>query len=146
MSIPLHVIHVAAIIKKDNKYLLSQRSLKDEQAPGVWTFPGGKVEINSMEREENTIEDALKREVMEETGVEIEDKIKYLHSDGFVRVSGDHVIGIYFLVNYKSGTPRPLEDQEQVKWLTLKEIEKIVTEQNSIYIEPVVKKIKEEIK
>ena len=52
---------VAAIIKKDNKIFVTQRGygeFKDK-----WEFPGGKIELNE------TKEEALKREIKEETGI-----------------------------------------------------------------------------
>ena len=55
---------VAAIIKKDNKILSTERGYGDLE--GYWEFPGGKIEPG-----ENK-EQALKREIMEEMNVEIE--------------------------------------------------------------------------
>lgn len=55
---------VAAIIYKDNKFLIAQRNLKKSQG-GLWEFPGGKIEPGE------TREDALKREIYEEFHAEI---------------------------------------------------------------------------
>ena len=55
---------VAAIIYKDNKFLIAQRNLKKSQG-GLWEFPGGKIEPGE------TREDALKREIYEEFRAEI---------------------------------------------------------------------------
>jgi mutator protein MutT len=140
MSIPLHVVFVSAVIKKNNKYLLSQRSLKDDQAAGIWFFPGGKVEVENINE---IIEVALHREVEEEVGVKIKEEIEYLYSQGFVRSSGDHVVGMYFLVEYDSGEPKPLEDQEKVEWFSIEEMEDISKKQNSKYMEPVIEKLKD---
>ena len=49
------------IIKNDNKLLLV-----NTRSSGKWFFPGGEVEIGE------SLEDTIKREVMEETGIEIE--------------------------------------------------------------------------
>ena len=54
---------VAAIIKKDDFYLIAQR-LKGEFS-GLWEFPGGKLE------EGETPVQALKREIKEEMDIEI---------------------------------------------------------------------------
>ena len=51
---------VAALIKKDGKYLLAKRSKGNLDLIGFWEFPGGKVEVNE------TDEAALKREIIEE--------------------------------------------------------------------------------
>ena len=53
---------VAAIIEKDDKILLAQRPEHADQ-PGMWEFPGGKVEAGE------TQPDALRRELQEELGI-----------------------------------------------------------------------------
>ena len=55
---------VAAIIKKDNKILCTQRPDKGETAL-KWEFPGGKLEAGE------TNEEALVREIMEELEMEV---------------------------------------------------------------------------
>ena len=56
---------VAAVIKKDDCYLLAKRN-KDKYMGLKWEFPGGKVETNE------TFEEALSREILEELNVNIE--------------------------------------------------------------------------
>ena len=60
-----HVRVVAAVIARDDRYLITQRRPAAVLA-GLWEFPGGKVE------EGETDLQALKREVRERVGVEIE--------------------------------------------------------------------------
>ena len=50
---------VAALIEKDDKYLLAKRN-SDKPLGDLWEFPGGKVEVGESEPE------ALKREIIEE--------------------------------------------------------------------------------
>ncbi len=55
---------VAAVIERDGKYLITQR--RDEAVlPGLWEFPGGKVE------EGESDETALHREVLGRIGVDV---------------------------------------------------------------------------
>ena len=54
---------VAAIIKKDNKILATQRGYGEFE--GLWEFPGGKIE------EGETKEEALVREIKEELNADI---------------------------------------------------------------------------
>jgi len=53
-----HSVGCRGIIKKDNKYLMVHVLKMD-----IFTFPGGRVEKNE------TLEECIKREVLEETGV-----------------------------------------------------------------------------
>lgn len=118
-DITLHVVFVEAWIKKDNTYLIAQRALDDDQAAGQWAAPGGKVDL---EVEDDIIENTLKREIKEEVGIEVKDELELVTSKSFIRSSGDHVVGLSFVVEYKSGEPQPLEDQERVKWATKDEM------------------------
>jgi len=121
-NIPLHIVFVEAWIKKGDKYLLAQRHPQDDQAAGKWTAPGGKVE---MELEGDILENTLKREVMEEVGVEIEN-FRLLSNHSFIRSSGHYVVVLSFLADYKSGEARPLDDQAEVRWVTLDEMERLL--------------------
>ena len=56
---------VAAIIKREDYYLLAKRS-KDKYMGLKWEFPGGKVEQNE------SFKEALSREILEELNVKIE--------------------------------------------------------------------------
>ena len=64
----------------------------------------------------------LKREIMEEVGIDIQDDITYLGDGTFIRVSGHNVIALTFLCKWKAGVAKALEDQEEVKWLTFSEL------------------------
>ena len=54
---------VAAIIQRDRAYFATQRGYGEFE--GMWEFPGGKIEPGE------SSEDALKREIQEELGVDI---------------------------------------------------------------------------
>ncbi len=118
-KIPTHVVYVTAFIQKDDKYLLAKRSKNDPQAGGTWSTPGGKVE---MEIGRGVIEATLKKEIAEEVGLTIQDEIDYLGSDAFMRVSGHHVVGLIFLTYWKSGEAEVLEDQDEIGWYSLEQL------------------------
>ena len=42
---------VAALIEKDNKYLIARRSTGSQDVLGKWEFPGGKVEKDETEED-----------------------------------------------------------------------------------------------
>ena len=62
---------VAALIEKDNKYLIARRSTGSKDLVGNWEFPGGKVENSETE------EHAIEREIKEEFEMEIK-ALKFL--------------------------------------------------------------------
>ena len=62
---------VAALIEKDNKYLIAKRSTGSLDVLGKWEFPGGKVE-----QDEDDFK-AIEREIKEEFEIEIK-AVKYL--------------------------------------------------------------------
>ena len=120
-----HLVLVNAVVEKNGKILVSQRSLDETHMPGKWTIPGGKVERTSG-NVWNIIEKTLKDEVIEETGVSIHDNVKLLTNNTFIRSTGQHVVALIFLCHWKSGEAKPLEDTINVKWITkndLKEME-----------------------
>lgn len=116
-----HVLLIDAIVMKEGKILVGQRSYEETHAPGKWSIPGGKVE-----RTEggvwNIVEETLKREVLEETGVEIEDEVKLIANNTFIRSTGHHVVALIFLCKWKSGKAKALEDTIDVKWITNGEV------------------------
>lgn len=61
---------VAALIEKNNKYLIAKRSYGVD-TKDKWEFPGGKLEINETE------EQAIEREIKEEFGVNVK-ALEYL--------------------------------------------------------------------
>ena len=91
----LHEVAITAIVVKDGKYLITKRSPNKKRWPNLWTVPGGRLEISDYANSPkdtgdywyNVLEKVLRREVMEEVGLEIEN-IEYvtslttLHSDG----------------------------------------------------------------
>ncbi|MFC0453031.1 (deoxy)nucleoside triphosphate pyrophosphohydrolase [Rhodococcus jostii] len=96
---------VAAAIIVDGRLLLAQRTRPPELA-GLWELPGGKAEAGE------TAEDALRRELREELGVEV---------TGGDRIGGDvplpdgRVLRAY-RVELVSGTPVAL-DHAELRWV-----------------------------
>ncbi len=120
-EIPLHVVFVEAWVKKWDKYLLAKRSSKDDQAAGKRAVPGGKVD---MELESDIVEKALMREVKEEVWIEVQN-FQFLASRSFIRSSGHHVVALSFVADYKSGEAMPLEDQDEVRRVSVDEMENL---------------------
>lgn len=124
-----HLILVNGVVFDGDKVLVSQRSWDEPHEPGRWTIPGGKVERTTNE-EFHVIEKTLSREILEETGVEIEDKVQLITNNTFLRSTGQHVVALVFKCFYKSGEAKPLEDTIDCKWATLSEIKEMEFPQN----------------
>lgn len=59
---------VIGLIEIDSKFLIARRTYGDAPAIGKWEFPGGKIERCE------TDEEAMKREALEEVGIEVDVK------------------------------------------------------------------------
>lgn len=113
-----HILAITAIIKdlKGERFLIIKRSDKEIAYPGKWSFPGGKLEKGE------TVLQTLRREVLEEVGLEIEDHKKYLKDYTFVRPDGHNVIGFVFLVKAKSERINLSKDFDDYRWVYPKEL------------------------
>ena len=86
-----HVVVVTGIVKFKDKFLILKRNSKMEMHPDKWSFPGGKVIAG-----ENLFQ-SLKREIKEETGIEIENFKEYISDYTFTRPNGKNTIGFWLL-------------------------------------------------
>lgn len=92
---------------KNRKVLLGKR--KSSHGAGEWQFTGGHLEY--ME----SITDCARREVKEETGIEI-DNIKFLFLANVKKYKPKHYAHIGLIADYKSGEPQALEPKKAESW------------------------------
>ena len=108
---------VGAIIIKDGHILLIKRGA--EPSYGKWSVPGGHIELGE------TIENALKREVLEETGLGVEISRLAGVYDLIARDGENiehHYVIIEFLAEAVSGKLRAGTDALECRWVPLAEI------------------------
>ena len=104
---------------KDGKYLVVCRSSKKYPEVGArWDIVGGRINIG-----EKLIQN-LEREVMEETGLEIEGKPKLIEAQDILRIQGKHVVRLTYLGN-ADGKVILSDEHSDYKWLSLEEILKL---------------------
>lgn len=128
----LHEVVITAIIVKDNRYLITRRSPNKKRFPGMWTVPGGKLETNdyiNLPKETkdywyNVLEKVLKREVMEEVGLEIKN-IEYVTSLATVHGDGNPSLVISAMADWASGEVTLQKDEtDKFEWVSLEESKK----------------------
>lgn len=101
---------VAAVIKKENLYLIAQRN-RNKHLGLQWEFPGGKVENNE------SFQNALIREVLEELNITINVHEK-VAEENFKDKKIDVIIH-YFLCSIKEGIIN-LTEHEDSLWIEKK--------------------------
>ncbi|MCH7529889.1 NUDIX domain-containing protein [Patescibacteria group bacterium] len=125
----LHEVAITAIVVKDGKYLITQRSKEKKRFPGMWVVPGGRLEtsdyINLPKDTEhywyNVLEKTLKREVKEEVGIDIEN-IEYVTSLARVHEDGAPSLVISCIADFVSGDiVLQNGETENFAWVSLEE-------------------------
>ncbi|MBI4175462.1 NUDIX domain-containing protein [Candidatus Berkelbacteria bacterium] len=120
----LHLVVPTCIVVKDGKILIAKRALHEKAYPGRWTVPGGKVDRAKYEQTPKTtndawygvVEETLREEVREETGVEIETP-QYLLDCIFIRPDDLPVVVLSFWAKWKSGAVVLSKDLSEYAWI-----------------------------
>lgn len=107
---PERVIVVAAVIEQDRRFLVARR-LQGTHLAGCWEFPGGKV------HDDETQEEALRREILEELNTSISNVRKIFHT---AHAYPERVVELHFYRAELSDWPQPMLGQE-LRWITREE-------------------------
>jgi mutator protein MutT len=104
------IVGVAFVIERDGAILMLRRSRTKDHAPGEWEFGSGRVEYGEHP------EDAVHREVREETGLEI-DIIEPVATFHFYRgAAREEAVGITFWCRYRTGELVLSNEHDQAIW------------------------------
>lgn len=109
---PTHLVSVAALVTNETGKIL----LVNSPWRG-WEYPGGLIEPGE------TFQQALHREVLEETGVEIE-------ITGFVGICKNierDIVNIDFTAHYLKGDLKTSEESTEVIWVTPEQAREMIT-------------------
>lgn len=118
---PAHpVVSVGAVVVDGNRVLLARRG--NEPLKGRWSLPGGVVEIGE------TLEDALAREVREETGLVVTvgpvlEVLDRIHTAADGRVEFHYVIVDYLCRATNPEDARAASDVDDVRWAQANQLE-----------------------
>ncbi|KYH30423.1 CTP pyrophosphohydrolase [Clostridium tepidiprofundi DSM 19306] len=125
MNFPVHIVSVCALIENDQgKILMVKNPVRG------WEIPGGQVEVGE------TLIEALKREVKEESGIDVEiGNLMAVHSNIGMGVQYDGISSIPTIVSFGfaakalSGELTTSEESIEVCWFERNEVLDIIGEQ-----------------
>ena len=130
----LHRITTTTFIyKPDYTYLIIKRGMHKKVMPGKWAPPGGGLSTDDYSntpttpaniiRWPNVLNIALRREILEEVGLEI-GKPEFTSDVAFIRPDGIPVINLGYFAPYISGEVKLDEDATEFAWVTLEQAKK----------------------
>jgi 8-oxo-dGTP diphosphatase len=101
---------VGGLLLRDGKLLLCHRRLDRASYPDLWDLPGGHV------NEEETIHQALVRELGEELGIQVEQP----RGDPWVTLQSKDLQLHVFLIDRWEGEPRnlALDEHDDIRWVS----------------------------
>jgi 8-oxo-dGTP diphosphatase len=116
-----YVVNVDGVVVRGEQYLLIERAEQEDHAPGLLSFPGGKIE--QPPGNSDVIEATARRELSEEVGITVGD-VEYITSQTFETADGTQCLNIVTLCDHEGGKPFPRATDEvaAVHWLTADEI------------------------
>lgn len=115
---PVAKLTVSAVINEGTQVLLIVRG--HEPAQGLWSLPGGGVEAGE------SLEEALVREVKEETGLIIQVQRDVFHQD--IVLSPTHTYDLHtFTANIVGRELRAGDDAAEVAWVELSMLSELQT-------------------
>ncbi len=118
----MFLINVEGAVHRGEKWLVIERSHKEEHAAGMLSFVGGTVDHEGASAD--ILERTLRRELLEEVGITVQEKMTYVRNTSFVLADGRDVVDIVFLCEWKGGEPFPKspDEVEAVHWMTTDEV------------------------
>jgi 8-oxo-dGTP diphosphatase len=120
-------VGVGAVIIDGDRVLLVKRGQPPSQ--GKWSIPGGLVHLGER------VEDAVRREIQEECGVQVRllglcgviDRVRMAPDNGTPPRVHYHYVIIDYVATIEAGVPRAGSDAAEVRWVTISELDRYDT-------------------
>lgn len=112
----LNIVSTVALVDINSKILIAKRPANKEYA-GFWEFPGGKI------KKGETLEEALKRELNEEIGIDISKSCLAPCTFSSYNYQNFNLLITLFICRKWEGIPFSRENQE-LKWITKQDFSK----------------------
>ena len=114
---------VECAIEFNNRFLIIERHM-GVYAGGLLAFPGGKVEEQDAKTGEDILINAVKREVLEEVGIELKEKVSYITSSYFLDNKNIPFIDTIFhaILTTKPEVISSPREVPKYFWMTIEEI------------------------
>lgn len=107
---PRFHVHVDAIVRRGDQILIMKRAMGNMS--GAWYFPGGSLE------EGESPEEAVRREIREETGLEVED-LRLFRAWHYRQAAATPAVGLTFTCQVPPGAePQINEEHSAARWVT----------------------------
>lgn len=120
---PTHIVAGAGIVLNEKGEILMVKSHNYS-----WSFPGGQIEVGE------SVIDGVKREIIEETGIDAEVGEVFCISSNTSKRPGTNGVKevptkvvLDFICRAKSGTPRPSEENSESKYVPKEEVLALIT-------------------
>ncbi|MDO8647193.1 MAG: NUDIX domain-containing protein [Candidatus Diapherotrites archaeon] len=114
-------VAVKGFIVDDGKLLLLKREPKNVQMPGIWEISGGRLELGESPF------DGLKREVLEETGLNVE-IVMPLSVRHFTRSDKQTITMIIFLCKPLGNEVKLSKEHTEFEWIPLENAKEKITD------------------
>jgi 8-oxo-dGTP diphosphatase len=122
----------AGIVRRGDDVLLGQRNKEPDR--GLWVLPGGGVDFGE------TLVQTLKRELVEEAGIEVEVDDIFEISE-LISPPDEHRVIVYMNARYRAGEPLASSDLSDVRFFRVEELKQMsATKMISPVVESVLRK------
>lgn len=123
----------AFLKNSEGKFLLVKRSQeKYKNTKGTWDIVGGRIEPGT------TLLENLKREIKEETGLEVTSEPVLICAQDIIRAPEKHVVRLTYIASIKGDIRLDTSENTEYKWLSLEEVRN--QEDIDVYVKEIIEK------